>query len=249
MDKEEIRKKALKDTREELEEIDKIKLLMKAVKTLDQLQNNQYKEMESFRDWYNVHFPELEQEIEDDSHLLKILSDTIEKDNLDAFSELAESSTGMHLEKEDKQILEQFATSLNSKQEFITDLEDYVEKIAKQEMQNLSILLGPVLAARITHLAGGLENLAKKPASTIQMLGAEKALFRFLREGGNPPKHGVLFKHEYVSPLHPDKRGKMARFLANKAAIAARLDQYGDKNKGEDLREECREKYEEVEQE
>jgi nucleolar protein 56 len=78
------------------------------------------------------------------------------------------------------------------------------------------------------------------------MLGAEKALFRHLRQGGNPPKHGILFEHEFVSPLHSDHRGKMARFLANKIVMAARLDQYGDKEKGEELREECRQKFEQL---
>jgi nucleolar protein 56 len=247
MDKEEIREKALQDTREELEEIDKIKLLMKAVETLDRMQNNQQKQMESFRDWYAVHFPELEREIEDDKQLLRVLSSKgLERGELDAFEQLREGSTGMSLEEKDTEILESFVTSLQSQQEFIGELEEYVREIANEEMSNLSVLLGPVLAARIVRLAGGLEEVARKPASTVQMLGAEKALFRFLREGGNPPKHGILFEHEYVSPLHPDERGKMARFLANKAVIAARLDQYGDKEKGESLREECREKFEEI---
>jgi len=220
---------------------------MKAVETLDRMQNNQYKQMESFRDWYGVHFPELEREIEEDGQLLRILSQKgLERNELDAFSQLAEESTGMTLQEKDLEILENFVNSLQSQQEFIEDLEEYVREIAKEEMNNLSILLDPILAARIVRLAGGLENMAKKPASTIQMLGAEKALFRFLREGGNPPKHGILFEHEYVSPLHPNERGKMARFLANKAAIAARLDQYGDKQKGKELREECREKFEEI---
>ena len=247
MNKEEIRKKALKDTREELEDIDKVKLLMKAVDTLNRMQNNQYKQMESFRDWYGVHFPELEREIEDDSQLLRILeSKSLEKGELNSFQELRENSTGMRLKDEDIKVLENFVESLQSQREFIDELEEYVREISKNELNNLSILLDPVLAARIVKMAGGLENIAKKPASTIQMLGAEKALFRFLREGGNPPKHGILFEHEYVSPLHPDQRGKMARFLANKAAIAARLDQYGDKDKGEKLREEARKKYEEL---
>lgn len=247
MDKEEIREKALQDTREELEKIDKIKLLMKAVETLDRMQNNQQKQMESFRDWYAVHFPELEREIEDDKQLLRVLnSKGLERGELDAFEQLRKDSTGMSLEEKDTEILESFVTSLQGQQEFIDELEEYVREIANEEMSNLSVLLGPVLAARIVRLAGGLEEAARKPASTVQMLGAEKALFRFLREGGNPPKHGILFEHEYVSPLHPDERGKMARFLANKAVIAARLDQYGDKEKGEDLREECRENFEEI---
>jgi nucleolar protein 56 len=88
--------------------------------------------------------------------------------------------------------------------------------------------------------------MAKMPASTVQMLGAEKALFRYLRGEGTPPKHGILFEHEFVRPLPNNERGKMARFMANKAVIAARLDNYGDKHKGEELREETREKFEEL---
>jgi nucleolar protein 56 len=89
-----------------------------------------------------------------------------------------------------------------------------------------------------------LEELAKMPASTVQMLGAEKALFRHLHGEGLPPKHGVLFQHRFVKNLPEEKRGTMARFLANKTVMAARIDQYGDEDKSEDLREEIEDKYE-----
>lgn len=246
MDKEEIREKALERTRKEIGETDRVQLIVKAVKNLDEIKSSQKNEVEAFRDWYSLHFPELEREIEDDEHLIKILSRDVRRGELDAFEELAETSTGMRVSGEDAEILEGMVESLKSQQEIVEELEDYVRNIAKEEMPNTSILLGPVLAARIVHLAGGLEDLAKKPASTVQMLGAEKALFRHLRQGGNPPKHGILFEHDFVSPLHPDERGKMARFLANKTVMAARLDQYGDKEKGEELREECRQKFDEL---
>jgi nucleolar protein 56 len=247
MDREEIRDKALEETREEIAEIDRVQLMVKAVKSLDQIKNSQQDEMEAFRDWYSLHFPELEREIEEDDYLIKILSSGVERGELSSFAEMAEDSTGMHLGEEDQEILEKYVESIGSRREIVENIESYIENIAKEEMPNLSVLLGPVLAARIVHLAGGLEDMAKKPASTIQMLGAEKALFRHLRQGGNPPKHGILFEHEFVSPLHSDERGKMARFMANKAVIAARLDQYGDKERGADLREECRKKFEELE--
>jgi nucleolar protein 56 len=246
MDREEIREKALKRTREDISETDRVQLMVKAVKNMDQIKNSQSNEMEAFRDWYSLHFPELEAEIEEDEHLVKILSRGVNREELDPFEEMAENSTGMALGEEDEKIIEKYVDSLGSRQKLIDEIGDYVEKIAKEEMPNVSVLLGPVLGARIVQLAGGLEELAKKPASTVQMFGAEKALFRHLREGGNPPKHGILFEHEFVSPLHADERGKMARFLANKTVIAARLDQYGDKEKGDELREECREKFEQL---
>ena len=246
MDKEEIREKALGRTREEIGETDRVQLMVKAVKSLDEIKSSQKNEIEAFRDWYSLHFPELEREIEEDEHLIKILTEDVRREELDAFEELAETSTGMRVSGEDAEILENMVDSLKSQQNMVEELEEYVRGIAKEEMSNTAILLGPVLGARIVHLAGGLEDLAKKPASTVQMLGAEKALFRHLREGGNPPKHGILFEHDFVSPLHPEERGKMARFIANKTVMAARLDQYGDKEKGEELREECREKFEEL---
>jgi nucleolar protein 56 len=87
-------------------------------------------------------------------------------------------------------------------------------------------MAGPVLAARLLSLAGGLESLAKKPAGTVQVLGAEDALFAHLRGRGSSPKHGVIFTHEYVRGTHPDHRGSAARAFAGKLAIAARIDYY-----------------------
>lgn len=96
---------------------------------------------------------------------------------------------------------------------------------------NLAALAGPVLGARLIALAGGLEALAKKPSGTIQVLGAENALFAHLRGNAPAPKHGVIYTHEYVRGTHRAHRGSAARALAGKLAIAARIDHYsGDPN-------------------
>lgn len=247
MDRDDLRDKAIEQTREKLKSAaDRDRLMVKAINFLDENNNNFNAEMERFRDWYALHFPELEKEITDDNHLIKILSNGLERNELNAFSEMADNSTGMPLTDEDVEMLEEAYTSLQQKLEMREKIENYVEKVAEEEMPNLQKVLGSLLAARIVALAGGLEEIAKKPSSTVQMLGAEKALFRYLHGEGTPPKHGVLFQHNFVNSLPEDKRGKMARFLANKAVMAARLDQYGDKDKGEELREECREKFEEL---
>ncbi|MFB6292587.1 MAG: hypothetical protein ABEI58_04315 [Candidatus Nanohaloarchaea archaeon] len=246
MDREDIREKAIEKTREQLKEsADRDRFLVKAAKFLDVLQQEQG-EMQHFRDWYSLHFPELEDEITEDEDFLKVLEDGVRRDELEAFESMAAESTGAELEEEDAELLEKAAEHLRERQSLREDLEDYIERNAKELMPNLSVLLGPVLATRLIALAGGLEDLAKSPASTIQMLGAEKALFRHLHGEGEAPKHGVLFQHPFVSPLPDTERGKMARFLANKTAMAARLDQYGDKEKGEELRQEAQEKYEEL---
>ncbi|WP_049927347.1 NOP5/NOP56 family protein [Halopiger goleimassiliensis] len=98
---------------------------------------------------------------------------------------------------------------------------------------NLSALAGPILAARLISLAGGLESLAKKPSGTIQVLGAEDALFAHLRGHAPSPKHGIIYVHEAVRGTHPDNRGSAARALAGKLAIAARVDHYSGELKPE----------------
>jgi nucleolar protein 56 len=106
------------------------------------------------------------------------------------------------------------------------DLRAYVDRTAPEVAPNLAALAGPVLAARLIALAGGLESLAKKPSGTIQVLGAEDALFAHLRGRAPSPKHGVIFTHEYVRGTRPADRGSAARALAGKLAIAARGDHY-----------------------
>jgi nucleolar protein 56 len=106
-------------------------------------------------------------------------------------------------------------------------LEAAIEAAMPRRAPNLSALLGPILAAKIVSLAGGLDRLARLPASTVQMLGAENAFFEHLRGRAPPPRHGVLFLHPDVQGAPKRLRGKLARALAGKAAIAARLDQAG----------------------
>lgn len=104
----------------------------------------------------------------------------------------------------------------------------FVERAAPSVAPNLSALAGPILAARLIALSGGLDSLAKSPSSTVQVLGAEDALFAHLQGGADPPKHGIIFTHEYVNGTRPEERGSAARALAGKLTIAARVDYYGD---------------------
>jgi nucleolar protein 56 len=108
----------------------------------------------------------------------------------------------------------------------VQEIRTLVEQTAQSVAPNLTAMAGPELTARLIALAGGLEELAKKPAGTIQVLGAEDALFAHLRGGAPSPKHGVIFTHEYVRGTAPAHRGSAARALSGKLAIAARIDHY-----------------------
>lgn len=126
-----------------------------------------------------------------------------------------------------------------------TTLRAHVERTAPEVAPNLASLADPVLAARLIALAGGLEALAKKPAGTIQVLGAEEALFAHLRGRAPSPKHGVIFTHEAVKGTAPEHRGSAARAVAGKLAIAARVDHYSGERKPE-LDEQLRERIERI---
>ena len=120
------------------------------------------------------------------------------------------------------------------------DCRAFVERTAPAVAPNLSRMAGPVLAARLIALAGGLSDLAKKPSGTVQVLGAEDALFAHLAGRAPSPKHGVIFTHDYVRNTRPEDRGSAARALAGKLVIAARIDHYAG-----DLRPEIHEELDE----
>lgn len=105
-------------------------------------------------------------------------------------------------------------------------LSSFIQERIVTVMPNTVSLIGPDLASEILYLGGGLKNLVRFPAGTIQVLGADKAFFKHMRSGTPPPKHGVIFKYSGMSSLPPKKRGKVARTLANKIAITVRTDYF-----------------------
>jgi len=113
------------------------------------------------------------------------------------------------------------------------DLQAFIERQAPEIAPNLSEMAGAVLAARLIALAGGLEQLAKKPSGTVQVLGAEDALFAHLAGRGGSPKHGIIYTHEHVSGTRPEDRGSASRAFAGKLSIAARIDHYSGELKPE----------------
>jgi nucleolar protein 56 len=116
------------------------------------------------------------------------------------------------------------------------DLQSYADSTVEEVAPNVQALVGSLLAARLIALVGGLTNLAKKPASTIQVLGAEKALFRSLKTGTRPPKHGIIFQDTMINEAKRWQRGKISRALAGKLAIAARTDAFSGRYIGDSLK-------------
>ncbi len=143
--------------------------------------------------------------------------------------------------REDGEPAEEVEDLLEQTEETKERLRERVEREARAVAPNLSDAAGPLLAARLIAEAGGLDSLAKMPSGTLQVLGAEDALFRHLQDGTPPPKHGLIYLHPYVHETSPEHRGSAARAVAGKLTIAARVDRYGGDHRPE-LAEELDEK-------
>merc|ERR1719198_1993765 len=104
----------------------------------------------------------------------------------------------------------------------------YLQEKMSVVAPNLGSLIGDQVAARLISHAGSLTNLSKYPASTVQILGAEKALFRALKTRGNTPKYGLIFHSSFISRAGAKNKGRISRYLANKCAMAARIDMFSE---------------------
>ncbi len=192
------------------------------------------------REWYSLHFPEMFEILDSHKLIVRLILELERRENFRvdilrerfslpedvsrALEDSAASSVGIGLLDGDLKAIRGLAQLWIDLERYRDDARSYMEDMVKEVAPNVSGLVGPMLAARLLSLAGGLEALSKMPASTIQLLGAEKALFRYIRGKGTPPKHGVIFQHPYLRKSPSATRGKIARKMANKIAIAARID-------------------------
>ncbi len=226
---------------------DRDQLLIQAVRALAEIDDSKNSFVERLRAWYSLYFPEFEDDIEEHERFVELVTDRFDREKISEKEDIDSDSTGMSLKEEDKEMIKRLGEETGRFQQLRGRLRSYIEKLAGEVVPNISAVLGELLAARMISEAGSLEKLAKMPSSTIQVLGAEKALFRHMRGEGSAPKHGLLFMHPKVRNVSEDSRGKMARFIANKTAIAARLDNFGGSYKGDELEEEVEGKYMEIE--
>ena len=205
-----------------------------ALNDLDKLLNYM---SERLREWYGLHYPELK--VKDHEKLAGLIEEHGDRENFPEFNE----SMGMKLEKQDIKILQEYADQTKDMYKLKKKLISYLEEAVPKEIPNIHALLGSILAARLMAHAGSLEKLAKMPSSKLQLVGAEKALFKYLKgEQKKVPKYGILFTHPDISSAPKDKQGKVARILSAKLVIAARADFYSKEDMSEKLVKEYKEK-------
>ena len=223
---------------------------IQAVNALDEIDETINTIGTRLREWYGLHFPELDhllQNIATYAHLVKaagtrekmthelLLQLEVPENKVQIILQMAAKSRGGNLPSETLQMLQKLASEILDLSQLRTELSGMIEAIVKRITPNLNNMLTPVIAARMMSRAGSLRKLAFLPSSTIQVLGAEKALFRALKTGARPPKHGLLFQHPAVHSASKWHRGKIARALASKIAIAARIDLYHPSHVENDL--------------
>jgi nucleolar protein 56 len=218
------------------------KLIVQTVSALSDLEKILNAMAERLREWYGLHYPELD--IKDHERFAEKVAELGPRENFEGF----EKSMGMQLKEEDVKVLKEYASQLKAMYVLKKNIEKYLEKIVPEEIPNLKALLGSILAARLLALAGSLERLAKMPSSTIQLLGSEKSLFRFLKEKkkGKPPRFGLLYLHPDISTARRELQGKIARLLSSRLTLAARADFYSKKDMSKELLEGYKKKLEEV---
>lgn len=151
-----------------------------------------------------------------------------DEDKVNEVVEAARTSMGMEIAELDLANIELFGKRVASLSEYRTRLHEYIKDRMSACAPSLSALVGEQVGARLLSHAGSLTNLAKYPASTIQILGAEKALFRALKTRTNTPKHGLLFHSAFIGKASIKNKGRISRFLANKCTIASRIDCFSD---------------------
>jgi len=192
------------------------------------------------REWYSLYFPELDNQIEDNETFVKLI---VKKDKNKLMKELKiKESMGAELKKEDLDEILELAKQAFALYELREKHEKYLEKIMEKYCKNLKYLAGTLIAAKLIAQAGSLKKLVLFPASTVQMLGAEKALFRHITTGAKTPKYGIIMQHPFVQNAKKDIKGKAARTLADKLSIAAKLDYFKGEFRADKLKKEIEQK-------
>ena len=212
------------------------------------------------REWYGLHFPELTDKIiEDNITLANLISNLGSRENftfekIEKIFDLKESkikklekfalgSMGANI---DLTILQNYAEQIISLDTYRQQLEKYLEELMESTAPNVNTLIGSLIGAKLIAKAGGLQKLAYMPSSRIQLLGAEKALYRFLKTGEKRPKHGLIFQWNLIRSAPPWTRGKIARVVAGKVGLAAKVDHFNGEFVGDVLSKEIDEKIKEI---
>jgi len=220
-------------------------MIIQSIALLDQLDKDLNTYSMRVREWYGWHFPELIQVVKDNYQYCRVanlikhkgtlsekslpgLESIVGADIAPQILQAAKQSMGAEIAEIDMINISDFAQRVIGLSEFRTLLFQYLAQRMDACAPNLTALLGEQVGARLISHAGSLTNLSKYPASTVQILGAEKALFRALKTKGNTPKYGLIFHSSFIGRAGAKNKGRISRYLANKCSLASRIDCFSD---------------------
>lgn len=206
------------------------KHLIQAINSIDDIDEAISKLIERIREWYELYFPEMNV-IHNNETYIKLIAENKSKEKIieakgDAFSIDIDEFDEDEINSEDLEILNDYANSIYELQKTRKNIEKYIDVKMESIAPNLKALVGSTLGAKLISHAGGIKRLSTYPSSTVQIMGAEKALFRHLRSGDRPPKYGLIYQHPKVRGSKWWNRGKIARTLASRISLATRKDVY-----------------------
>ncbi len=217
-------------------------------KTIKDLEEVVHQLEERLEGMYGTYFPEFKMGdkerfvkvvllFDKDNPLVDSIQKVIGENKAEEIVQKAKTSIGAKLTQGDMEKIKELAETILSLYNLKKQYEKYLSKLTKEICPNLDYLAGSKLAGELLSVAGGLKKLAFMPASTVQVIGAERALFKHLRNKKvNPPKHGIIFQHPLISTASKKQRGKIARILAAKFSLAARADHYTKRFIAEELK-------------
>jgi nucleolar protein 56 len=228
--------------------IGKDSLVIQIVRIIEDLDKSINILMERLREFYSLHFPELDRLEPDHRKYAKIVEKygLREKIEESEFRELAKKSMGADFTEDEMKAVQSIASKILEIYELKDNLSKELEKMLKEIAPNFTDLAGPMLSAKLIAKAGGLEKLAKMPSSAIQLMGAEKSLFRFLHGKGRSPRFGIIYNHPLILNAPEKLKGKVARVLSSKLSIAAKLDFYSKEYKGDKLKKDLEERMKKI---
>lgn len=228
---------SIKDTKQKIREsVTKGQLIAFTVAEIEDLDKVCNILVKRLRDLYSFYNPEFSRDMSDNEKFSELI---IKRSKKELLRELkVKDSMGADLEKVDVDSIIEFAKQINNLYHFRAKQVDYLESEMKKICPNLQAVAGTLLGAKLIHKAGSFKRLMFMPASTIQVLGAEKALFRHMITGAKPPRHGLIINHPLISGAKQSEHGKRARGLADKISIAVKVDYFKGEFIGDQLRKE-----------
>ena len=239
---EKLRKESLEKLRKDLKaSVGDDNLIINAVNSMEELERTGNMMVTRLREWYALYNPEFEKWM---THQEKFADLVIKKDKKTLLNEIhAKYSIGADLSEEDLHAILILAHQAKSNYDSMKYIKEYIESKMRKHCPNLLEIVGVMLGARLLAKAGSLKRLSQYPASTIQVLGAEKALFRHLKTGAKPPRHGMLVQHPLVAQAKQKDHGKRARTLADKISIAVKVDYFKGEFIGKKLKKALEDKF------